>query len=414
MFRVSSERIFAGRDADDYLNEKKRSLTEALEKEPDDYILNAPEEEYVDYLVAQFSVEPLELRVQDVSVTTDVGEIPADYFPHGFSVERGEAYRKNIIRYHVPFTGDRTLLNCKPNPWISWTTPVILTEEEVCFDIIDFYGRPETIKQQADEILNHMRVQFGHLSIQVNSFIASMPEFAMKALAGRKRRIKAKSDMLSKLGVPVKKSENAPTTFSVPSPVRRRPIQVEKPSVSISSPPEPTLGEKTYQQILQTIDDVCKQFERMPATYFDKSEEQLRDHILLVLEPNFEGSATGETFNKKGKTDILLRHEGQNVFIAECKFWKGSKSFLSSITQLLSYLTWRDSKAAVILFVRNKAISPVVEAVEKSTPAHANFVSEDAESGATFPRYRIHLEGDSDRHIVLTVLMYHLHDHKAK
>lgn len=65
------------------------------------------------------------------------------------------------------------------------------------------------------------------------------------------------------------------------------------------------------------------------------------------------GSATGETFNKKGKTDILLRHAGNNAFVGECKFWKGEKSFLSTIDQLLGYLTWRDSKTAVIMFVKN-------------------------------------------------------------
>jgi len=92
----------------------------------------------------------------------------------------------------------------------------------------------------------------------------------------------------------------------------------------------------------------------MPSTYSNKGEEDLRDHILLVLEPRFQGSATGETFNKTGKTDILLRFEGKNVFIAECKFWNGIKLFFETISQLLAYLTWRDSKAAVIIFVKTK------------------------------------------------------------
>jgi hypothetical protein len=82
-------------------------------------------------------------------------------------------------------------------------------------------------------------------------------------------------------------------------------------------------------------------------------EEHLRDHILMVLDPNFEyGSATGETFNKKGKTDILLRHDSSVAFVAECKFWGGEKVFHKTIDQLLNYLTWRDSKTAVIIFVQ--------------------------------------------------------------
>jgi hypothetical protein len=44
----------------------------------------------------------------------------------------------------------------------------------------------------------------------------------------------------------------------------------------------------------------------------------------------------GETFNFEGKTDILIRVEALNVFIAECKLWKGEKQFLATIDQLLS------------------------------------------------------------------------------
>lgn len=87
----------------------------------------------------------------------------------------------------------------------------------------------------------------------------------------------------------------------------------------------PTLLSQAYNQILQLMHDVGKEFERLPSLYSGEEEEHLRDHFLRMLEPNFEGSATGETFNKTGKTDILLRHEGLNVFIAECKFWKGKK-----------------------------------------------------------------------------------------
>src|ERR1700738_805507 len=35
-----------------------------------------------------------------------------------------------------------------------------------------------------------------------------------------------------------------------------------------------------------------------------------------------------------GKTDILIRKDGKNVFIAECKFWKGEKAFLETIDQI--------------------------------------------------------------------------------
>jgi hypothetical protein len=37
----------------------------------------------------------------------------------------------------------------------------------------------------------------------------------------------------------------------------------------------------------------------------------------VQLNRHFEGAATGETFNHRGKTDILIRVDGKNIFIAE-------------------------------------------------------------------------------------------------
>jgi len=163
-----------------------------------------------------------------------------------------------------------------------------------------------------------------------------------------------------------------------------------------------------YQDILQIIQDVGKQFERMPSTYADKGEESLRDHILLVLEPHFSGSATGETFNKTGKTDILLRYENSNVFIAECKFWKGKQSYLDTIDQLLGYLTWRDSKSAIVMFVKNKDFSSVIQTVELKTPIHSNYLGFSGKNDETWLNYRFHINDDPNREVKLAILLFHI------
>ena len=88
----------------------------------------------------------------------------------------------------------------------------------------------------------------------------------------------------------------------------------------------------------------------------------MRDHFIMVLSPHFD-SVTGETFNKAGKTDILIRYEEMNAFVAECKYWRGSKQHSETIDQVLSYLTWRDSKAAILYFVKSKNLDPVLKQI---------------------------------------------------
>ncbi|MDP9223758.1 MAG: hypothetical protein M3P18_07850, partial [Actinomycetota bacterium] len=118
--------------------------------------------------------------------------------------------------------------------------------------------------------------------------------------------------------------------------------------------------------------------------------------------------ATAETFNKRGKTDILLRYEKGNVFVGECKFWSGKKALLDAYTQLLSYLTWRDSKACVVLFVRNKDFTAVLDTVREVTPTFQEFVRSVQEKEDSWFEYRFHLPGDPAREVWLTVLCFHL------
>jgi hypothetical protein len=52
--------------------------------------------------------------------------------------------------------------------------------------------------------------------------------------------------------------------------------------------------------------------ERNPKVFSNASEETVRDHYLVQLNGQYEGGATGETFNANGKTDILVR-DGSRV-----------------------------------------------------------------------------------------------------
>src|ERR1700726_1786397 len=101
--------------------------------------------------------------------------------------------------------------------------------------------------------------------------------------------------------------------------------------------------------------------------------EDLRFHFLVPLNGTSYGQATGETFNFQGKTDILIRVDGKNIFIAECEFWKGEKGFLETVDQLLSYLSWRDTKAALLIFNRNADFTAALAKIAESAPSHPNF-----------------------------------------
>ena len=114
-----------------------------------------------------------------------------------------------------------------------------------------------------------------------------------------------------------------------------------------------------------------------------------------------------ETFNFEGKTDILIRVDGRNIFIAECKFWKGPKGLTDTIDQLLGYTSWRDTKTAIVLFNRDRELSTVLAKVPDTVRAHPNYVRDGAATGSeTEFRYVLHHRDDQLRELELSVLVF--------
>ena len=120
-------------------------------------------------------------------------------------------------------------------------------------------------------------------------------------------------------------------------------------------------------------------------------------------------SATGETFNKIGKTDILIQdNEGVNVFIAECKIWHGEKEAQKAIDQLIErYVSWRDEQTALIVF--NKTMNKFTELVEKAREAietHSNCIKKIKDTSQTSSRFLFKNFEDPDKTIQIELMIF--------
>lgn len=399
-------KIFYEQELDQYLESRKRALVGKIESEDSDYILNVDADKYVEYLVAEFSLADFVIDFDAIYVTREERMIRAELFPPDFNAFDGKSYSKQVITYHIPFRGEEEILRCQPNPHNLMTYEVLIEDNCICFDVIDFYGTADGIKKRADEIIRTIRTQYGHVKENLEAYEGELPVFARDALKNRQQKLQKQLGVISELGVPIKSTKNIPKTFAIPT-VGKKVFQ--KPEVKTERlEPHPTISEEIYKEILQTIYDMGKVFERHPNTYRDKDEEALRDHLILQLEPRFEGSTTGETFNKSGKTDILIRYKNNNVFVAECKFWSGKKDHLKAIDQLLSYLTWRDSKTAIIYFVKNREISPVLDQIVESTSEHPNFIEGLGQYDKSWFNFKFHIQGDPGCYFSLAILVVHM------
>lgn len=178
----------------------------------------------------------------------------------------------------------------------------------------------------------------------------------------------------------------------------------------IKKNPDPKMSQEAYDNAIQIINRNLKSLEQKKSLYSIMDEETIRDYVIGYLEDRHDDiSATRESLNKNGKTDILLKYSDQtNLFVAECKFWSGKKGLLLTIDQLLGYLTWRDSKAAIIMFVNNVDFSSVLTTITATVSTHPNFVRYVKQTDTSSFSYVFNFPGDKGREFQLEIMAYHL------
>jgi hypothetical protein len=146
--------------------------------------------------------------------------------------------------------------------------------------------------------------------------------------------------------------------------------------------------------------------ERSPTVFETAEEEHIRVHYLVQLNGQYHGAATGETFNGKGKTDILIRYQDKNVFVAECKFWAGYGALKETTSQLLGYTTWRDTKTALIIFSRRTNFTNVILEAQRAMRDHTQYKSGPIKEGESRLRYIFKHPNDDQREIIVTLMLF--------
>lgn len=394
------ERLFA-----DASREALDQMRKEVDTEDRDKLLNTDEAAYIAYLVGRWRIEPLVLDIEHPRVSDYQKLIPAHQFPRGFDARSGRSYPVQVIVYHVPYSGNEILFQCAPSGGrifgMHHATP---QNGFLTFEIVNWRNDLQAIKREANAILTNIGINWNQLRNEVVAFNEELERQAQQTVRAKRTWYQNQKNQLASLGAPILLPSDTSTVSTVPIILKK---VVVKPAAPSSLPAtEWVIDNAIYEQILQIIHDTGVAMERHPGVYAGKDEEGLRDHFVTVLSTHFH-NVTGETFNKTGKTDIMIRHEGMNAFVAECKFWNGIRVFYAAIDQILDYLTWRDSKAAVICFVQNKELKPVLQQIEFETAKHSCFMKHHGNRDNGWYNFEFHLKDDPTRAVRLAVLCFH-------
>lgn len=386
-----------------------RSMDKEIAEAPEDHLMQAEEESWVDALLQRYSVDAPQL-LTDKWWMDPPAEVKVDV-----RYDRSRDIRDpsrpalvNGIRHviHVPFTGEADVFRFTPSTRDYNSPSAIVRHGEVVLAVEYPADAPKDFRSDAQGVIDKINKYLAWARADAEQFNQALAQRARQAIQTRKQRVKEAYDRAQGAGIPMRRPDESPKTYIADVLVRRPSPSIPPADLSVRIALEPVLSDEVFQHILSVLRATGEAMERTPKTYAGMGEEDRRQVLLTALNPHYRGQTTAEAFNVSGKTDLLVRHpEGKNLFIGECKFWEGVKGFSETVDQLFGYAGWRDTKLAVVMFVREKGLTDVIEKARDALADHEQFVewgeaAEEAELRAT-----MRWPGDEQRHADLNVFL---------
>jgi hypothetical protein len=399
--------LFSNADWFSIQEHQKKALVDEITQFDGNRLLNTSIDDLCEYFEKKYCVD-IPILIED-RIIADQKEsqidVSRDPMRHIRDRSRPFFIAGAKVEITIPFYGDAEAFKIRPTSYTSNPPMAQIRGEALVLEIEGADLKTEEVKAYIHRTLSEIKSQLAILHKDAEILNTQLPQLARAEIERRRVKLLENQSLVASLGFPLKERADAPKTF-VTLEVRRK-LAPTLPATSTSPyKPEPTLPLDDYDHILSVIQNMARVMELSPSAFATMDEESLRSHFLVQLNGHYEGGATRETFNYEGKTDILIRIQGKNIFVAECKYWGGPRKLTDTIDQLLSYSSWRDTKTSIIIFNRNKNFSAVLDSIGPTVNAHPNckkFIGREQETNF---RYTFAHRDDPNREMILTVLAF--------
>ncbi len=405
--RTTSIESFNEISSYDFTNQLAKEIKNEIEGRGKAYILGVEEDDYKKYLIQKYTLDPLKIDYDSESIEEPT--VSKEWIEDRMW---GEKHQTDVYTFTAKysFVGSAILFKVQPSTRKMTSTKIYVNENSgsISFSFKVSHKDPKEFDRIKS---NYQRKAFSNLENANKDAI-----IWNEALSGLTNRLfhKQKDEFLKEnsffAAINVKVNQDTSSVFSTPT-IKKKVVPQPTLSTKAEFSSEPMMANEMYTDILKVIYDFGKSMEKKPSIYQGRDEESIRDQFLLILETRYDATtATGETFNRGGKTDIILKYanDGTNLFVAECKLWHGAAEFHKGISQLFDrYLTWRDSKVALLLFVRNKDFTNIVNIIKEEALKHPYFLSVAGQRGETSFSYQFHLPADKEKKVHFEIIAFH-------
>lgn len=372
-------RPFSGSELSEYIKGLYNKISTRIKRYTNDEIMGNDIELLADNCYEEFYIVPIHFSDEDIE-KRDMKQVDIVKKIHdnlerkllglGTDTVCGEGIE---FTFRYSFNGDSCLFNYRPCR--SKVFPEIEIEEKEGYLKFQYkYLNNETkqsdFKSKLFTKLQHdvdeIKKGIDYANDDVEKYNGNIKNRALRELRQKKEAIENFYEISKSFEIPLKKNNFAETHI----PTKRR--NIAPTTKKYNNEPNYYISDAEYKDILMFIKHYCSTYESTPHTFRSLKEEDLRNLLLAGLNGVYQGIAYGEAFRKGGKTDICIQSENRAAFIAECKMWGGASQIPDALNQLDGYLTWRDCKTALILFVKNKNFGAVLDSAKKTLDNHAS------------------------------------------
>lgn len=361
---------FRDMDLSAVIAEQKRKIKIKVEGYTNDEIMANDIDLLADNIYSEFFIDPITIYEEEVRKRS-IQQAKVKKWIHPFMrIDPNREYVEVdgiVMKFYFRYNGERDLFKCQASTFsVSGYPEIGLDSDFISFTYqktlqeMENENAKDNLLKEVEKDLKSIRDGIGYANRDIASYNDSIRGFAKTCIEERKKKVQSFFELTKLFEVPIEKTEYAKECINVKRTIVPIAHEYEKREK------EYCISDKDYQDILYAIKHTGSTFERTPNSYRAMGEEDLRNVLLASLNLAFKGDAVGEAFRNKGKTDICIERENRAAFVAECKMWTGAKDIEKAIKQLDGYLTWRDSKTALIYFVRRKDFIKVCNTVEKT------------------------------------------------
>lgn len=406
--------LFFEEDLDAQLQGRQERASRAVDRIPKDQFLVSSDQEIIDHVVAGLSVEPIVLREEKMTMNQQEVQVDVSHDQMRMFRDRraGPFYVPGTrVKIDIPFTGEEWIFRYRTNPF-----SLVFPRADVQRGHLQLIVKkphdadPNAFKTEYEQELKLVREFVERARHQVVGYNEGLPNRVQQAVRHRRERLERHDNIAELLDIPLATRSGAPSIEPVKVEIRRPAPLPVPPKGGLK--PEPGIDDQTFEHILRLIRHQGRTFERTPGTYAVHGEEDLRNIVLAQLNGHFHGDAMGEVFRGKGKTDICIEQDDRAAFVAECKLWKGPSGMTTALDQLMGYLTWRDSKAALIFFnVKNKDFTKLLESIPETLRVHQLVLRDLPCTEAGEWRFQTRSAEDAGRRVTMQVFIFNLYQH---